>query len=205
MKRIAALMVLLLIAGAIWAGPEENFRAGGMELGGELHITWIPDGYISDPDGRELNEGEYFMFMDGTASIGWFLSDSFSLQIMPGFFYFRNVDDHGESVNNSLWLSIGSGFDWYLAASSPVFLSIGLDGGITFIPGIDGTNLGADVPDGSLAIEFSLSPNIASYYFITDRVAPFISICPEFFNVKGIKNNDGSDYSYPAGKGFMDY
>lgn len=55
-----------------------------MELGGELHITWVPDAYISDPECRELNEGEFDMILDGTGTIGWFLSDRFSLQFMPG-------------------------------------------------------------------------------------------------------------------------
>ncbi len=135
MKKSVIVLVLLLAAGAVWAGPEENFQAGGMELGGELHITWIPDAYITD---SESNEGAYSLIMDGTGSIGWFLSDSFSLQIMPGFFYIRNSSSNGDSVNNTLWLTLGAGSDYYFYSASPAVFSLGLDGAVTFMPGIDG-------------------------------------------------------------------
>jgi hypothetical protein len=131
--------------------------------------------------------------MDGTGSIGWFLSDSFSLQLMPGLFYTRNVSDNGDSVNNGLWLSMGAGFDYYFYSASPAVFSLGLDGAVTFMPGIDGKYLGADKPNDSMAVEFSLTPNIASYYFITDRVAPYVSICPS----SSVSSKEGKE-QYPT-------
>lgn len=125
--------------------------------------------------------------------------------VHAGSLVMRSVNDHGDRVRNTLYLTLGAGFDYYFITASPAVFSLGLDGAVTLMPGIYGKDLGVDDPDDSFAIEVSLSPNIGSYYFISDRVAPYVSICPEFFNIKPFNNTDGSEYTYPAGKDFMDY
>jgi hypothetical protein len=205
MKKTLMAALLLLCTALIWAAPADNFESGGLEFGGELHISFFPAGYITDADSREANEGQYDLFVDATASIGWFPLDRFSLQLMPGVFYRHNVDNNGDDVAKTLNLSLGAGCDYYLTAGSSLAFSAGLDLGATIIPGIYGTSGGTEAPDDSMAVLFTVSPNLAAYYFISERVAPYISLCPELYNRVQIKNIDGSDYEYPPDKGFMSY
>jgi len=205
MKKIVLTVAVLFCAAMLWAQPADIFDAGNMEFGGELHLTWAPSAYITDADSREANEGEYNMFLDATGSIGLFVMDKLSLQFMPGLFYWRKSDDNGDDINNILDLSLGIGCDYYFTGSSPMVFSAGLDTGLTIVPGVDGKNNGADNPDDSLALIFSIKPNATAYYFVSERLAPYVSLNTEFYNYNIIKNNDGSSYDYDPGKGFMDY
>lgn len=100
---------------------------------------------------------------------------------------------------------MGIGFDYYFTGASPWVFSAGLDTGFVIIPGIDGLSGGADDPDDSMALLFELSPNVSAYYFISDRMAPYFSVCSDFYNYKLVKNSAGDSYEYPVGKSFMNY
>ena len=208
MKKVFWIGALLLFCAAwSWTDAADNFQAGGMEFGGELHIDYMPDAYISDKDSRDAEDGDYTLQVDGTATIGFFLIDRFSLQVLPGFFYWRERfgESGGDDIDNGLWISLGAGCDYYLLARSSLAFSLGLDFLITLVPGIDGKSGGVDDPDDSLAFIFHVEPNFTVYYFLTEHLAPYVSLCPAFFNYMPVKNPDGSDWDYPVDKGFFDY
>ncbi|MGC9313925.1 MAG: hypothetical protein ACP5IA_14660, partial [Sediminispirochaetaceae bacterium] len=187
MKKIVLMMVLLTCAAGLWAQSEDVFEAGNMEFGGELHMTWMPDYFITDADDREAHKGEYNFLLDATGNVGLFLIDRLSLQFMPGILYTRSVSDNGDRVRNSLMLTLLGGVDYYFRTSSPWSFSIGLDTGIMIIPGLDGKDLGADDPDDSLELMCLFNPNAAAYYFTSDRLAPYVSIAMDFFNYLRVK------------------
>jgi len=198
-------MVVLSCAAGLWAQSEDVFEAGNMEFGGEFHLTWIPGYRITDADDRDLNEGEYDLFLDATGNIGLFLKDRLSLQFLPGIFFWRSVDDNKDEIRNRLNVSLGIGADYYFTGGSPWVFSAGLDTNLVFIPGIDGKDSGSPESIDSFVMLFEFSPNVTAYYFISERMAPFFNLCTDFYNIKQIKTTSGDSWEYPSGKGFMNY
>lgn len=205
MKKTLIMVLMLGLAMSMQVTAQDIFEAGGTEIGGEFHLTYLPDGYITDSESREANEGEYYLVLDGTFSLGRFLFDGFSLQFMPGIFMMHRVSDHGDYTYSDLYLTLAGGCDYYFGDGAPMAFSVGLDAGVDIIPGIDGKNGGAEDPDDSMALQFNVIPNAAAYFFLSERVATYFSLCPEFFNYKQIKNDIGDSIEYADGKGFMDY
>ncbi|MFW6361896.1 MAG: hypothetical protein ACOC2R_09110, partial [Spirochaetota bacterium] len=87
------------------------------------------------------------------------------------------------------------GTDYYMAGSYPWVFSGGLDLGFGISPGLDGKRDGEDRPNDSLSLIYTAEPKIAGYYFVSDRIAPYLSISSIFTNNRRIRASDGSSYS----------
>jgi hypothetical protein len=195
-------MVLLLCVASLLAAPEGLFEAGGLEFGGEMSAYYTPDYYIFDSEDRDANRGNYFFMLNGTGSFGYFPIDRLSLQLMPGIFYTRSVDDKGDDVDQYVMYLLEVGTDYYMTGSYPWVFSGGLDLGLGVSPGLDGKYNGEDDPDESLELLYVVEPKISGYYFVSERIAPYISISSFFINSRRIRGYDGS--SYTESRDFME-
>jgi hypothetical protein len=205
-KRWVLLVVccFLALAGKGWAQPIGNvLDAGGLEFGGELHISYLPLLFISDGESREQWNGDHILIVDGSAGVGFFPADRFSLQFKPGILFLRNQWNNGDRVDNILMIDLALGADYYLRSKSNLFFSIGGDLSLGISPGVDGKEDGDTAVDDSFALTFGVNPRINAYYMVSDRVAPFLSVSTKFRNRREMTSYDGSPYEYE--KGFMNY
>lgn len=200
MKKSICVLTLLLAGGIVagFAAPEDNFRAGGMEFGGELSITYQPSYAIFNAEEKELDAGEYSLFVEGSVAIGWFLIDRLSLDLIPSLWMYkrRSFDMMGEDKSTDLWLGMDVGANYYLLPLRSLALSLGLNAGFLIEPGIDYISNDAKVTDDSLALWFSLEPNVACYWFLGERLAPYLLLAPELNYRRRIKLSSGDKYTY---------
>jgi hypothetical protein len=194
MKKGMCAVVLMFCISSLWASPEEIFEAGSFEFGGELNLTYMPNYYITDSEDREANGGEYDFMVIGSGTVGFFPVDRLSIQLMPGLLYYREVYDNGDDVYHFIQYLLELGTDYYFTGAFPWVFSPGVDAGIGLMLGLDGKNNGETEPDESLDVVYTLEPKLSIHYFVSDRVAPYISIAPVFQNYREIKSSDGSPY-----------
>jgi hypothetical protein len=201
-KTVFTAAVLLLAC--TWLGfaePADNFQAGGLEFGGELSVIYQPDYGIFNADEKDLDSGEYYLYMDGSANIGIFLVDRLSVNLMPSVMmikrkYYNDLDGKENKYTN-LFLGLAAGCNYYLVPASSLALSVGLNAGVTVMPGIDGIDDDLDDPDDSLALFLNLEPNVACYYFVSEHLAPYLVVAPELNVYRQIKNSAGDKYDPP--------
>jgi len=195
MKRTVLAAAALLLA-CTWLGfaePADNFQAGGLEFGGELSVIYQPSYGIFNSEEREQDSGEYYLYVDGTANIGIFLVDRLSVNLMPSVMVYKRkyYSDGKERKYTDLALGLAAGCNYYFLPMNSLALSVGLNAGVTVMPGIDGIYDDLDNPDDSLALFFNLEPNVACYYFVSEHLAPYLVVAPELNVYRQIKNSAG--------------
>ena len=197
---LAAAALLLACSWLGFAAPADNFQAGGLELGGELSVIYQPGYGIFNSEEKDQDSGEYTLYADGSANIGIFLVDRLSVNLMPSVMMYKrkyyNDLDGKETKYTNLFLGLAAGCNYYLLPADSLALSVGLNAGVTVMPGIDGIDDDLDDPDDSLALFFNLEPNVACYYFVSEHLAPYLVVAPEFNVYRSIKDSDGDKVDY---------
>jgi len=208
MKNIICVLALLL-AGGIMAGfaaPADNFQAGGMEFGGDVNITYWPSYGIFNSEEREQDGGEYELYVEGNANIGWFAVDRLSLNLVPSVWMRqrRYYNSGKENKYTYLYLGLAAGANYYLLPLKSLALSLGLNARVMVIPGIDRISDDLQESNDSLAMLFALEPNLACYWFVGEHLAPYLVLAPELNYLRGIRYTSGDKVTYADDYSFLD-
>jgi len=208
MKKNICVLALLLVGGIVagFAAPADNFQAGGMEIGGDLNITYSPSYGIFNSEERELDGGEYNIYVEGSANIGWFVVDRLSLNLVPSVWMRqrRYYNSGQENKYTYLYLGLAAGVNYYLLPLKSLALSLGLNAGVMVIPGIDGIDNDLPESNDSLALQFALEPNLTCYWFAGEHLAPYLVLAPELNYLRGIRYTSGDKVTYSDDYSFLD-
>jgi len=175
-KKIRFLMLLiclLLICYQAFGDIGENFESAGYSLGGGLSFHYDA-GEIFD------EEDEYsYLSLSINPRIGFFLVDNLDFSISPNLYYSR--------YNETGYIRAGIGFgsDFFLVENPDV------ETGIVPSFGID-VSLNLRSSEGkSLSMDIDFGPDFRLYYFLKERVAPYIGIFPNISLRRGIRDYEG--------------
>lgn len=204
MRTSTVVVAALVICAALgFAEVAENFEAGGLEFGGEFLFEWIPSYAIFDSADRAANEGEYQLFVEGGASVGWFVIDRLSLVAQLSSIYQRGrYQLSPKSVDQELSLGLFLGAEYYLPFLRRFAASFGLNAGAYFISDLKDIDLGVKEDGSWSGLQWLVEPSVAGYLFLTDRLAPFVRLAPQFSYWRQLRSG-GVKYEYPDGYEFI--
>ena len=86
-KKLFLVAVMVAAAGIAFAGPADNFKAGGMEFGGNMMYTYYPESAIFSSNTTKQEKGKYFQALDIEADVGYFPIDNLSLCLLPSVYW----------------------------------------------------------------------------------------------------------------------
>jgi hypothetical protein len=208
MKKFGLVLVLsVAAAGLALAAPADNFKAGGLEFGGNFMYSYNPEYPVFSSNTTAQQRGGSYQDIDAALDIGFFPVKNLSIGLMPSMFYFRYDYLNGSLSSymyQSLQISLDAGVSYYVPMGSKLFLSLVGKLGLGINPGLNYVNAGTTITDKSLALVYSFEPDIGLYYFLSDHLAPFIQAGCKFMDYRTITNNDGSSYQYPSSYQFFD-
>jgi hypothetical protein len=204
MKKLAIACLSLIAAGTLFAAPADNFAAGGWEFGGNAMYTFHPlYAPFSGKTSSEDRQG-YYQILDVEANAGFFPVDRLSLSIAPSVYWSKmHSDDY--TYSRTLSLALDAGCLYYIPLGGSLVLSAGGTLGLGALPGLPGSYEASEVPDKSLALQFSIEPNAALYFFISDRLAPFAQAGYRMTYGMRVKTESGAEYVPPDGDEFLDH
>jgi hypothetical protein len=204
MKTSTMVVAALVVCAALGlAEVADNFQAGGLEFGGELLFEWIPSYDIFDAVEREANKGEYQLFAEGGASVGWFLIDRLSLGAELATVYNRGRDyDPARDIEQELSLGLFLGGEYYLPFLRRFAASFGLDFGAYYVIDLKDTIDDIKQENSWSGLMWLVEPSAAGYFFLSDRLAPFVRLAPQFYYWRQLRSG-GTKYDYPDGYEFI--
>jgi hypothetical protein len=207
MKRILSIVLaaLFFLSVQSFAQISDNFNKGRAELGADLFFSLRNNNPMFSSSTTEAEKGEYFMTVDGGATIGAFVGQGCALSISPSVYYMKNRSNTSpEDYYQRIEIGLGLGGAYYLVLGQRAAMSIGAELGFDVVPGLDGMNSGAADPDDSLALNFSLEPKVALFLFTGPHVAPYIEGGYKLMYQRGIKSSSGADVVYASGYSMLD-
>jgi hypothetical protein len=169
-KRIVSLAFfsIFLIAESANADISENFKSAGISLSGSATVNFNP-GYF-------LKTGNAYQYLSASLSpsFGRNVVDNVELYISPSFYY-SSEQTSLSNVNNTISIGMGAGLGVYLSegASGPGSMVpyLGVDASVTYYPAANDIVSGTVSTSKYTYLWWSVYPRIATYYFLTERIA----------------------------------
>jgi hypothetical protein len=203
MKKLVIVCLSFVAAGALSAAPVDNFGAGGWEFGGNamyvFHPLYMPFSGKTSAVDRQGN----VQILDVEANAGFFPVDRLSVSVAPSV-YWSKMHEDDYTYSRSLSLTLDVGCLYYIPLGGSLVLSAGGKLGFGALPGLPGSDEASEVPDKSLALQFSVEPNANLYFFVSERLAPFAQVGYRMTYNKGIKTVSGADFIPPSNDEFFD-
>ncbi|GEM_PF-4322100 len=161
-KKLAIMFFLFIVlTGFVFADLGDNFKAAGYRfLGG---LSFYLDGGNIFAENNQLN---YFS-MNLYPEVGFLLIDKLAIWVQPNFYFEKHFSD-----NSNYWSAgFNTGFSYYFLQDPKA--KSGLVPAFSF-------SLSPSCNSNS-DIYFVLHPGVRAFYFITETIAPYVSIAPSFF------------------------
>lgn len=202
-----SVVLALTLAPAAIADGADSLNAGAWEFGGSFFYTFMPNYPVFASGLTDDDTGDYYQFLDVSASAGVFLADGFSLSVRPAMWLMarHSVNAIGqESTGYNLALELGLEPRYYLPIGPNMTLAFAAELGIGMMPGLAYLEDDVETTDKSLVMLFSLEPKLAYYYHVNATVAPFAELGYQLVYYREIKNSGGVDVVYPDGYSLFD-
>jgi len=182
-------VVLVLSLPALYADIGENFAKGGVALSGS--VSFYNNFYRLTDSTDERN----FWSLDVSPGLDYYVADHFSIGVSPWFSYesYTNGPDTYTKAM-SYGLSVGGDYAFVRdpAAQRGLVVTLGGALGLDFYPGVADLSAGVEVPDDSMETDLRLYLRPRLYYFLNDRLAPYIAITPRLSYMLSLKDSSGA-------------
>jgi len=191
---VSVALLLALCAGLAFAEIGENFEAAGISLwgGGSLVLDLGPF----------LDATSDYLYWSVTVSPGFdfLLVDKLAFYVNPWLSFSRYEDyDSGYGgivVDKTLWLGAGAGLTYYLVrdptADTGLVAAVGGGLGVLVGPGVTDTLDGMDLPSDSLSVSAYLELVARLFWFLNDRLAPYVNLTPRLDYVAYQRDSGGT-------------
>jgi hypothetical protein len=197
----------VLLSSQGFAQISGNFDKGRAELGADFYLSYKPGYAVFSKTATEVDKGAYMLSIDGGLNIGAFVSKGLALSVSPYVYYFKNrglEPTLTETYYQLLDIGLSAGVSYFIVTGQRSALSLGADLGIGFLPGLPGMNSGTVSPNKSLAINYSLEPKAAFYYFTGPHLAPFVEAGYKLMYKRAVKDASGADVVYAGSYSMFD-
>jgi hypothetical protein len=187
-KRFLVLaLALVLSLPALYADIGENFAKGGIGLSGS--VSFYNNFYYFLDDTEERS----YWSLDVAPELEYFAADRLSVWLSPWLTYESSKID---AINNDKSLGFGVSVGGRYAfvrdptAQKGMVFSLGASLGLAFYPSVDDLIAGVTTPGTSWTnLQLTFLPRL--YFFVNDRLAPFIGITPRLGYVLSYKDGSG--------------
>lgn len=185
---IPVVLMLSVLAGTANADVGENFQKGGVALMGSGSF-YYDFGRILD----SANQYNYWKLSLGP-EIDFFFEDNSTFYIAP---YFTYSSTQTDANNTSSYMYYGAdvGLSRYFVsdskAQSGLVPAVGVAIGLQFAPDVGGKVAGVQTTTKSLYTYIDLMIPVRLFYFINDRLAPYLSIVPRLWYTIGAMDSSG--------------
>jgi hypothetical protein len=189
-KCVLFFLCVLLLCGFIsplWAGIGDNFQASSLILGGSMSFKMDKENLDVDTDD--------FQLFQLNPSFGLFVADGLSVFFYPSVRYQRGDGDYytfstGYDYYKTMQYGVSLGLNYYIpltAPSSPFgpVLSLGAGLGMRISSGTQALNEGEKLIWDDPYKYIDLSGYIDYYFFLTERVAPYLEVVPGYTMMLG--------------------
>ena len=157
-KLTVVFLFLLILSGFAFADLGDNFSAAGYSFWGAIHFNLDAGNIFAENNKMNRLSLSLYPGMD------FLLIDNLAIWAGPDFYYDMNFGNN----SNYWYFGFSSGFNYYFVTDPKAKAGM--------VPSV-GLGLGAGY-DSDSDIDISLTPMIKAYYFITETIAPYISIYP---------------------------
>jgi hypothetical protein len=181
--------VLLAVAAFTFADIGENFQKGGIELSGS--IVFYNNFYRITDSTDKRN----YWSLDVEPGLDYFVADRFSVGVAPWFSYSSYTNG---TNNNTKDMSYGFRVGGYYAfvsdpaAQRGLVFTLGGSVGLSFYPGVPDLAAGIEVPDKSMETDLLVNLTPRLYFFLNDRLAPYIGLTPQLIYILSYKDLSGT-------------
>ena len=158
-KIMVVFLFLLILSGFAFADLQDNFSAAGYSFWGAIHFGLDAGNIFTENNKMNRLDLSLYPGMD------FLLINNLAIWAGPDFYYSMDFGNN----SNYWYFGFASGFNYYFVADPKAKTGI--------VPSI-GLGLGAGYNSYS-NIDTNLILGIKAYYFITETIAPYISIRPE--------------------------
>jgi hypothetical protein len=195
MKRnVLAVALLLVCVLRVWADVTDDFKSGGVAVGGSASASYLNDG-LTFGSSRESSTWS----ISFAPSIAFFLFDFVDCSISPKLGYTHTQLD-GANVSDSVTYGVSVGVGYYLliAPSLPFVLHATLGVALAFSPGLPVTVGGIPFNDESLVGAVGPFVTLSFYNFVTDRIAIDVALTPQLSFAQLLRDFNGNTVSGPV-------
>jgi len=187
-KFLVSTVLLALALPVLHADIGENFAKGGIALSGS--ISFFNDFYYFLDDTEDRGHWS----LEVTPELEYFAADRVSVWLSPWLSY-ESMKYDANNINNSLgWgISLGGRYAFVRdpTAQKGMVFSLGASLGLAFYPSVDDLIAGVTTPGNSWTnLQLTFLPRL--YFFVNDRLAPFIGITPRLGYVLSYKDGSGA-------------
>jgi hypothetical protein len=166
----------------------ENFAKGGIGLSGS--ISFFNNFYYFLDDTEERG----YWSVEVAPELDFFVAYRTSVSLAPWFSYQSrkyDADNIERDLGFGASLGVSHVFVMDPAAQRGIVFNLGASIGLWFYPGIDDLDTGATVPDVSMTlVSLYFLPRL--YFFVNDRLAPYVGISPRLNFVLSYKDDAGT-------------
>jgi hypothetical protein len=152
---VLALLAVAFVGGAAFADVGENFEARALALGGSVNLS-LDFGNFS-------NLGLDYYFLGVSPALSFFPIEKTSLNLLPSLYVWGYPA--GDDVNWEVSLGFGSTY----------FFVLDPDAYTGLVPWV-GVSARIGYSGSQESIFASLEPSAGLYYFLTDRIAPYLDL-----------------------------
>lgn len=197
---IFSLILLLFTSLLCYPDLGENFEAGGITFGGGIFFLYNP-GKLFDPENKFV-----VIDIDARPDMSIFIFKNQTIRFAVNFHY-RFQHNSPSDYYNQFHFGCIAGYEYFFVnnpeADKGFVRSIGFRCGISFLPGRLGRQKSLTINE-PFNIYINAGPSFSAYYFINDRVAPFIDVSP-FLNFPVYSSRDTSEIPYFNRVSFQQY
>jgi hypothetical protein len=188
-------VALALSVPVLYGDIGENFAKGGIGLSGS--VSFYNNFYYFLDDTEERS----YWSLDVSPELEFYVADRTSLWLAPWLSYESmkyDVDDIYKSLG--LGFSVGGKYAFLMdpAAQKGMVFSLGAAVGLGFYPGVADLVAGVQTPDDSMAVYLFLYFIPRLYFFVNDRLAPYVGITPRLGYLLSYRDAAGTKIDYTS-------
>lgn len=186
-RLLVAAAVLALALPVLHADIGENFAKGGIGLSGSVSFYNNFYYFLDDTEDRG------FWSLEVAPELEYFAADRFSVWLSPWLTY-ESMTYSVDNIDKSLGFGVSVGGRYAFVrdptAQKGMVFSLGASLGLAFYPSVDDLIAGVTTPGTSWTnLQLTFLPRL--YFFVNDRLAPFIGITPRLGYVLSYKDGSG--------------
>ena len=187
-KSLVLAAALALSLPALYADIGENFAKGGIGLSGSISFYNNFYYFLDDTEDR----GNWSL--EVAPELEYFAADRVSVSLSPWLTY-ESMTYDVDNIDKSLGFGISVGGRYAFlrdpAAQKGMVFSLGASLGLAFYPSVDDLKTGVTTPGNSMtSLLLTFLPRL--YFFVNDRLAPFIGITPRLGYLLSYKDGSGA-------------
>jgi len=195
-KRILILAVVLVAALPVLYGDiGENFAKGGIGFSGGGSVFVDFNQLLNSAD-------EYFRWnITLEPAVDFYIADRLSMYLAPWFSFDSETFDADNSTKTTRYgaeVGLSHAFVRNPAAQKGLVPTIGAGLAVSFYPGPSGLSSGVEFDYQSQNVYLRLGVPFRLFFFLNDRVAPYVGLRPRIWYWMSAKDIYGNSYSPPS-------